>query len=75
MANLKNGTYQGTGSGNRGEVKVSVTVKDNVIKDVKIDHQDETEGISTAALEKAPKLIVENQSYNIDAVTGATISF
>ena len=75
MANLKDGVYQGQGSGNRGEVKVSVTVKDNKITDVTIDQQDETSGISTAALKKAPKLIVEHQSYNIDAVTGATISF
>lgn len=75
MANLKDGVFQGTGSGNRGEIKVSVTVKNNKIKDVKIDHQNETKGISTAALKKAPELIIENQSYNIDAVTGATISF
>lgn len=75
MANLKDGIYQGSGSGNRGEVKVSVTVKDNQIKAVHIDDQNETEGISTDALKKAPKLIVAKQSYNIDAVTGATISF
>ena len=52
MANLKDGVYQGQGSGNRGEVKVSVTVKDNKITDVTIDQQDETSGISTAALKK-----------------------
>lgn len=75
MANLEDGVFQGIGSGNRGEIKVSVKIKNNKIEDVKIDHQNETKGISTAALEKAPKLIVENQSYNIDAVTGATISF
>lgn len=75
MANLKDGVYHGSGSGNRGEVQVSVTVKNNAIKAVHIDKQDETEGISTAALKKAPELIVAKQSYNIDAVTGATISF
>lgn len=75
MANLKDGIYQGTGTGNRGEVKVSVTVENNTIKEVKVDEQNETSGISSSALEKAPKLIVENQSYNIDAVTGATITF
>lgn len=75
MANLRDGVFHGTGSGNRGEINVSVTVKNNKIKDVKIDQQNETEGISNAALKKAPELIVENQSYNIDAVTGATISF
>ena len=75
MANLKDGIYHGSGSGNRGEVKVSVTVKDNQIKAVHVDDQNETEGISTDALKKAPELIVAKQSYNIDAVTGATISF
>ncbi|MDF7682686.1 FAD-dependent oxidoreductase [Lactobacillus sp. ESL0679] len=75
MANLKDGTYQGTGSGNRGEVKVSVTVKNGAIAAVNVDQQEETAGISSAALKKAPELIIEHQSYNIDAVTGATITF
>ena len=60
MANLKDGIYQGKGSGNRGEVKVSVKVKDNKITDITIDQQDETSGISTAALKKAPKLTEAN---------------
>lgn len=53
MANLKDGVFQGTGTGNRGSIQVSVTVENNKIKNVKIDHQNETVGISTAALEKA----------------------
>ncbi len=75
MSALKDGTYQGTGSGNRGEITVSVTVKNDKITNVVIDNQNETDGISTAALKKAPQLIMDYQSYSIDAVTGATVSF
>ncbi|GAW98491.1 FAD-dependent oxidoreductase [Secundilactobacillus mixtipabuli] len=75
MSKLKNGTYQGSGTGNRGKITVSVTVKDDRITNVNIDNQNETDGISTAALQKAPELITNYQSYNIDAVTGATVSF
>lgn len=75
MSKLNDGSYQGTGSGNRGDVTVSVSVKNDKITNVSIDQHTETEGISNAALKKAPQMIVDYQSYNIDAVTGATISF
>ncbi|KRL80135.1 FMN-binding protein [Secundilactobacillus paracollinoides] len=75
MSRLKDGTYQGSGTGNRGEISVSVTVKNDKITNVSIVDQNETDGISTAALKKAPELIMDYQSYSIDAVTGATVSF
>lgn len=65
--------YEGTGQGNGGQIKVEVELMDSKIKDVKIlDHSGETPGISDPALKIIPENIVKYQSYNIDAVTGAS---
>lgn len=71
---FKPGTYTGEGEGMGGKVKVSVTVDENSIKEVKIDENAETKGIADAALEKIPAAIVEGQTLAVDIVTGATIT-
>lgn len=71
---FKPGTYTGEGEGIGGKVKVSVTVDENSIKEVKILENSETKGIADAALEKIPAAIVEGQTLAVDAVTGATVT-
>ena len=64
----------GVGKGFGGDIKLVVHIKDDVITDVIIKEHSETEGISNVAREEMPKRIVENQTYNVDTVSGATYS-
>ena len=64
----------GVGKGFGGDIKLVVYIKDDVITDVIIKEHSETEGISNVAREEMPKRIVENQTYNVDTVSGATYS-
>ncbi|MCY3027778.1 FAD-dependent oxidoreductase [Aerococcus loyolae] len=66
--------YTATAKGNRGDIKVSLEYSNGKIHSVTIDEQHESPGITDYALSEIPKMIVENQSYNIDTVTGATIT-
>lgn len=68
----KDGTYEGVGQGYKGDIKVSVEVKDGKISNVAILEQEETEGLGDAAAEEVAKKIVEAQSTEVEAVSGAT---
>lgn len=68
------GTYTGSANGNNGPIEVSVTVENGNITDVTIVSHEETAGISDPALEDIPKAIVEQQSTQVDAVAGATMT-
>ena len=69
---LTDGTYTGTGRGNNGSVKVSVTVSGGAITEVKVTEHAETAGISDPAMERLPAAIVAQQSVAVDTVSGAT---
>lgn len=72
MAKINDGIYEGQGEGNGGVIKVKVEIKNNSISSVNIDNNDETSGVSDPAINQMPKRIVQNQSYNVDVVTGAS---
>ncbi|NLL82524.1 MAG: FMN-binding protein [Tissierellia bacterium] len=72
-SSLKDGTYTGEGEG-MAPLKVEVTVTDGKIADVKVTEEDETPDFSGPALEQIPALIVEKNSTDVDAVSGATIT-
>lgn len=65
-------TFQGSAPGHNGEIKVEVTMSDGNIKKVTILEHSETPTISDLALTQIPTQIVEYQSINLDAVSGAT---
>lgn len=71
---FQNGTYVGIGDGYGGRIKVTVTVSNGQITKVNIDSAaDET----PAYLSKATTLIskiIEQQTWKLDAVSGATFS-
>lgn len=73
---LVDGTYTATKNGfQEGYETVSVTVKDNKITDVSIvESTDFPITLVTAPLNEIPKAILENQTYNVDAVVGATFT-
>lgn len=71
---MKAGTYEGTGAGFHGDIKVSVTVDNTSITSIEVTEESETETIGHAAL---PKLIEEattNQTYQPDTVSGASVT-
>ncbi len=69
---FKAGTYTGTAIGHSGPVKVETKFSDNKIESVKVLESSETAGIKNAVNEKMPKKIVNDQSLEVDIVSGAT---
>jgi uncharacterized protein with FMN-binding domain len=72
LKKVPDGTYTGASRGFMGDVTVEVTVKDGRIAAVKPALF--TENRPGTALQDVPARIVEKQSVEVDAVTGATIS-
>lgn len=66
------GTYTASAKGNNGDVTVEVTVDEQSIVSVTVTDHQETEGIADGALATIPQAIVDQQSLNIDTVSGAT---
>ncbi len=73
-AKLNDGTYTGEGTGMKPGLKVSVDVADGKIASVTVTEHEETEGYSEPALEQIPGAIVEKNSTDVDAVSGATLT-
>ncbi len=68
------GTYSATVAGRNGELTVEVTVDAKAIKDVRVVKHVETPGIGNLAVDKLPSTVVELQTAEVDAVTGATMT-
>lgn len=66
------GTYEGEAQGYGGVIKVSVEVSADKIEKIEIVDHTESESISDQAIETIPANILENQSVNVDTVSGAT---
>ena len=67
------GTYSATASG-IGEVTVTMTFDANAITDVVISTANETEGVGKGLGEEFAQKVLEAQSAEIDAVSGATVT-
>jgi len=70
---LTPGTFEGSAKGHNGDIKVTVTVDDTGITDIKATH-DETEYIGDVAIDKITASIIESQSLEIDAISNATVT-
>ncbi len=71
-AGYKEGVYTAQAGGNNGDVKVEVEFSaDAIVKVTVVQHQ-ETPGLSDPAIEKIPQRIVDGQTLNVDAISGAT---
>ena len=68
------GTYTATATGFGGDVDVTVTVTEDEITDVEITGDHETENIGSFAVDMLGDRILEAQSPNVDALTGATVT-
>lgn len=67
------GEYSASANGHNGELQVTVVLDGNGITEIKTEHA-ETDGIGTAAIDLLTAKIVENQTLNVDSVSGATIT-
>lgn len=65
-------TYEGSGGGYFGLVRVAVTVTENAVTEVEILSHGDTEGIGTAAFEELSQTIIFSNSLDVDVITGAT---
>ena len=68
------GTWEGEGTGLNGPIRVSVTVENGSMTEIKIlERTDDDPYFTDARVEIVPK-ILEQQSADVDGVTGATFS-
>ncbi len=70
----KDGTYTETAKGKKGDFEVTVVIEDGAIADVSIGENEETPDKGGVAIAQLPDEIVKAQSYDVDAVTGATVT-
>lgn len=71
LSSVKDGTYIGQYYSNPCAAKLKVTVKNHKIKDIEIlEHQKGLGGKAESILDD----VIENQSLNVDTVSGATLS-
>lgn len=68
------GTYTAVEKGLQSDVTVTMTFDESSITDVVIDASGETEGLGTATPEPLKKAILDAQSAEVDAVSGATVT-
>lgn len=72
--NYKDGVYTGMGEGFRGTTQVQVTVEDGFIADITVlSFQDDREFFQKAQFSIINDILTE-QTYDVDAVSGATFS-
>lgn len=72
---IASGTYQGIGRGGHSMIKVEVVINDEQqISRINILNHDETPDIAAPALEEIPKRIIQNNSTDIEVISGATLT-
>jgi fumarate reductase flavoprotein subunit len=71
---FKSGTYTGISKGRNGPIVVQIDFSDDTIDDVRVISHRETYNVGDVPIKTYPKIIVENQSLDVDIVSGATIS-
>lgn len=72
---MKSGKYKVRAKGHGSEsMPMEVTIDGDKIKDIEIDSSGETQGVADEVFHRLPKEIIDHQTLNVDAVSGATIS-
>ena len=68
------GTYTETANGKNGNFEVTVVIEGGNIASISVGNNEETPDKGGVAIAQLPEEIVTAQSYDVDAVTGATIT-
>ncbi|MDO4941237.1 MAG: FMN-binding protein [Lachnospiraceae bacterium] len=74
LSKIKDGTYEGSGTGFHGTIKVSVTVKDHKITAINVLNSSDDASFFNRAKAGVIAGIISSQSLNVDVVSGATYS-
>lgn len=69
---VPDGTYEGTGRGFGGNIDVRITVAGGELTEIEVLNHSESPGYSDPAFANLPDRIIEEQSIEVDAVSGAT---
>lgn len=74
-ATFKDGTYTGEANGFQPGLKVSIEIKNNTITSIAIiDHNEVNSRFYQKAFDTIPQAILDNQSTDVDATSGATFT-
>ena len=72
---MKPGTYAVKAKGHGSSfMPMKVTLSQDRIEEIKVDSSGETKGVADEVFKRLPEQIINNQTLNVDAVSGATIS-
>lgn len=72
---MKSGKYQVKAKGHGSEsMPMEVDIAGDKVTLIRVDSSGETKGVADEVFRRLPKTIVENQTLNVDAISGATIS-
>ncbi|MDO4903620.1 MAG: flavocytochrome c [Limosilactobacillus sp.] len=72
---MKAGKYNVKAQGHgTSYMPMEVTLSENRIENIEVDSKGETRGVADEVFHRLPQQIVEYQTLNVDAVSGATIS-
>ncbi len=70
----KDGIYTETAKGKKGNFDVTVIISDGKISDIQIGDNKETPDIGGKAIAELPAEMLKGQTYEVDAMSGATIT-
>lgn len=70
----KAGKYVSKKEGHNGTLEIEVEFSENSIKAINVLKSDETKTLTDLVFEKLPKEIIDNQSLNVDVLSGASIT-
>ena len=70
----EDGTFSGSANGYGGSIRIEVTVASGEVSNIEILSHSETDGIGAPALSRIADAVIEMQSLQVDAVSGATAS-
>jgi uncharacterized protein with FMN-binding domain len=70
----RNGVWEGTGQGYGGEIRLQVRIASGLIQEIGINAHNEDPFIGGQAMAELLELVLDYQSTDLDAVSGATAS-
>lgn len=73
-SNSISGTFVGTAEGMGGELRMEVALSEGRIVDIRPHRNNETPGLTDLSFRLMPQEMLVNQSYEVDTVTGATMT-
>lgn len=68
------GTYTVTTEGHNGKLPMEVTLSEEKIEKIDIDSSGESSGIADIVFTRVPAEIIEGQTLNVDAISGASVT-